>query len=226
MTEELTEAQILEILQNRASTYGFLSHVYRQEATSAFLAELMEQLSGEAQEEAESEGYRTLREYVGEIEQADIEKVQVDLAAEYAGLFLSMGPKPVFPYESVYTSPDRLVMQKARDEVLVEYRKEGLDRIAEFNEPEDHIAIELEFMAYLCQKAADAMQARDRIGAAGALEKQRAFLQEHLLVWVPEFCKDVQQATKTGFYKGIAQITAEHLSMELNTVDELLATVA
>ena len=47
-----------------------------------------------------------------------------------------------------------------------------------------------------------------------------------LLVWAPEFCKDVQQAAKTGFYKGIAQITAEHLSMELNPVDELLATVA
>jgi TorA maturation chaperone TorD len=226
MTDKLTEAQVLEILQNRVSTYGFLSHVYRQEVTASFLADLMAQLAGEADGEADSEGYRTLREYIARIDRGDIDKVQVDLASEYAALFLSIGRKPVSPYESVYTSPERLVMQRARDEVVAEYRKEGLDRIEEFREPEDHIAIELEFMAYLCQKAAKAIEAGDRAEATKAFQKQQEFLQKHLLVWVPTFCRDVQQATETGFYKGIAQITAEHLAMERDTVDELLAVVA
>jgi TorA maturation chaperone TorD len=226
MTDRLTEAQVLEILQNRASTYGFLSHVYRQEVTASFLTGLMEQFTGEVAGEAESEGYQMLCEYVAEIDPGDIEKVQVDLAAEYAALFLSVGRKPVSPYESVYTSPEHLVMQQARDEVLAEYRKEGLNRIDEFREPEDHIAIEMEFMAYLCQKAAEAKEAGNKAAAVNALQKQKGFLEKHLLVWVPEFCRDVQQAAKTGFYKGVAQITAEHLAMESDTLDELLAAGA
>ena len=32
-----------------------------------------------------------------------------------------------YPFESVYTSPKRLMMQEARDEVLAVYRSEGLD---------------------------------------------------------------------------------------------------
>jgi TorA maturation chaperone TorD len=226
MTDQLTEAQALEILQNRAATYGFLSRVYRQEVTAAFLVDLAAQAASEAEDEMESEGYRLLRDFVAGMARADVEKVRIDLATEYASLFLNMGHRPVAPYESVYTSPERLLMQKARDDVLALYRQEGLDRIDEFHEPEDHLAVELEFMAYLCQKAMAAMEAGDRAGAAAALRQQKEFLQKHLLVWVPAFCRDVQQAAETGFYRGLALITAEHLAMESETVDDLLAVMA
>lgn len=225
MVDMQTQEQILEILKNRASTYGFLSQVYRQEVNTAFLAGLVEQLAGEAEEEAESEGYQTLRAYAAKLRLEDLDKVQTELASEYAGLFLNVGRRPVFPFESVYTSPERLIMQKARDEVLAEYRKEGLDRTGEFHEPEDHIAIELEFMEYLCQKAVQAVEAGDRTAALEYLKKQEGFLQKHLLVWAPEFCQDVQRATKIGFYKGIARITEEHLVHEEETVAELVEAV-
>ena len=224
MIDLQTQEQIVEILQNRASTYGFLSQVYRQEVNTAFLAGLVEQLMGEA-EETESEGYRTLRAYAGKLRPEDLDKVQTDLASDYAGLFLNVGRRPVFPFESVYTSPERLIMQRARDEVLAEYRKEGLDRIGEFHEPEDHIAIELEFMEYLCQEAAEAVEAGDKTLALEYLNKQESFLQKHLLVWVPQFCQDVQQVANTGFYKGIAQITDEHLGQEGETIAELVEAV-
>jgi len=225
MIDLQTQEQILEILQNRASTYGFLSQVYRQEVTAAFLAGLAEQLTGEAEEEAESEGYRTLRAYAGNLRPEDLGEAEAELASEYAGLFLNVGRRPVFPFESVYTSPERLIMQKARDEVLAEYRKEGLDRVGEFHEPEDHIAIELEFMEYLCQKAAEAVEAGDRTAALEYLKKQEGFLQKHLLGWVPQFCRDVQQEARTGFYEGVAQITDEHLGLEAESIAELLEVV-
>jgi TorA maturation chaperone TorD len=225
MAEQLTEAQALEILQSRASTYGFLSLVYRKEVTVSFLAELIEQLAAEPDEAAESEGYRTLRKFVQQIKGTDLEKVRTELAAVYAALFLNMGPNPVFPFESVYTSSEGLLMQRARDEVLAEYRKEGLARISDFNEPEDHVAIELEFMGYLCQKSAEALEAGDRDTAEKYLQKQKDFLERHLLAWIPQFCKDVAKATRSGFYKGIAQITEEHLSLEGETIAELMAAV-
>ncbi len=141
MTEPLSKSQVLEILQSRASTYSFLSRVYREELTPALLAELVQQMAGEATDEAESEGYRTLREYAAKFNLQDLESEATDLAAEYAALFLNMSEHPVFPFESVYTSPERLLMQEARDQVVAEYREEGLDRTAEFREPEDHLAL-------------------------------------------------------------------------------------
>jgi TorA maturation chaperone TorD len=226
MEDPLDKAEVLEILHGRAATYNFLSQVYRQEVFQSFLSDLVKELTSDAErDEAESEGHRTLRAFAEGIREIDPANVKTELASEYAALFLNVSQRGVFPYESVYTSPERLLMQRARDEVLAEYRKEGLSRIGEFKEPEDHIAIELEFMAYLCQKTADAVKAGDRAAAVEYLQKQKDFLEKHLLVWVPQFCKDLLESTKSDFYKGIAQITEEHLSLEGDTIAELTEAV-
>jgi TorA maturation chaperone TorD len=222
MKDELTPVQMLEILQSRASSYAFLSDAYRQEVSAAFLEGLVNELAGGAEEEPESEGHRILRDYARRIREADLQQVETDLGAEYIALLLSASANPVFPYESVYTSPERLLMQQARDEVLAEYRQEDLARIVEFRQPEDHIAIELEFMAYLCQKTAEAVEAGNSAAAVTYLRKQKGFLDRHLLVWVPQFCEDLVQAATSDFYRGIARITREHLALEGETIDDLI----
>ena len=225
MIDESTTSQILEIIESRASTYNFLSLVYRQEMTLASIRGLVEQLSGPAEEVAESEGHRMLQAFLAEVDGSDLEGVRTRLACEYAALFLNVSPNPVFPFESVYTSPERLLMQKARDEVLAEYRKEGLDRAVDFREPEDHIAIELEFMGYLCQKTAEALEGGDAEAALASLEKQREFLDRHLLVWVPNFCLSLLAAARSDFYRAVARITEEHLAHEGETVTELVTVL-
>ena len=116
-------------------------------------------------------------------------------------------------------------MQEARDQVLAEYRKEGLARIGEFKDPEDHIAIELEYMAYLCQKAAEGLAADDLATATGYLQKQQDFLEKHLLVWIPNFCQDLAKVATSDFFRGIGRLTEEHLAMEQETIAELLEAV-
>lgn len=225
MEDKLTRAEVSEILESRAATYGFLSQAYRQEASVAFLEGLVEELADAPEEDAESEGHRLLRAFARRAAKGDMAKIETELRAEYAALFLNAGPNPVHPFASVYTSTDRLLMQQARDEVLAEYRQEGLARIGDFKEPEDHIAIELEFMAYLCQKAAEALGAGDTDAAARYLHKQHSFLEKHLLVWTPAFCQDLVKTATSGFYRGIGRLTEEHLAMEGETIDELLETV-
>jgi TorA maturation chaperone TorD len=224
--DQLTRAEMLDILQSRASSYTFLSTAYRQEVSAAFLEVLVNELTGGAEPEPESKGHRLLRDYARRIREADLRQVEIDLGAEYIALLLAASANPVFPYESVYTSPERLLMQQARDEVLAEYRGEHLARLREFKHPEDHIAIELEFMAYLCQKTADALEEGDVEAALAALEKQKGFLDRHLLVWVPRFCQDLAQVARSDFYRAIALLTQEHLAMEPDTVNELLEAVA
>lgn len=222
MEDQLTRAEVSEILESRAASYSFLSRAYRQEVSVEFLEGLVAELAQAPEEDAESEGHRLLRDYARRIARADMTKVETDLSAEYASLFLNASSKTVNPFESVYTSADRLLMQEARDQVLAEYRQEGLARIGEFKEPEDHIAIELEYMAYLCQKAAEGLVAGDLGAATGYLQKQQAFLEQHLLVWVPTFCQDMAKVATSDFFRGIARLTEEHLAMEKETVAELL----
>jgi TorA maturation chaperone TorD len=224
MNDSMTLDDALELLESRAGVYTFLSAVYGVEVNKDVLAELREQLSGESEEE-EDAGYALMRRFFEETSEEEASAVETELAADYASLFLSMGRKPVPPYESVFTSEERLVMQRARDEVLALYREEGLGRVEGFREPEDHIAIEMEFMGYLCQKAMESLEGDDTEEARAYLQKQKDFLEKHLMVWVPQFCRDVQEVARTDFYKAIAQITEEHLSYEGDAIAELMEAI-
>jgi TorA maturation chaperone TorD len=219
--------EIIDLVQDRAVTYTFLSRLLRQEMSQAALGHLLAELSGgQAAEEVTSEGYTLLRQFARSVQPLDLAEVETELAAEYAGVILAGETEGVSPYESVYTSPDRMLMQQGRDQVLAAYRSQGLDKVREFKEPEDHIAIELEFMAYLCQQTAEKLQQGDLSAAQTALLRQQAFLDDHLMVWAPEFCRDLVRRSRSDFYRGVAMLTAEHLDQEQATVAEILAALA
>lgn len=194
-----TEAEAREL------TYSFLSHLFLEEVSEDFLARL-------AKEPPSLEG--EFGRYAAGLAGADLVAVRTEAAAEFAALLLNMSANPVHPYESVYTSPERLLMQRSRDEVLAAYRVQGFERSGDLNVPEDHAGIELEFMARLCRKEADALAAGDEVGAEAACEAQRAFLRDHLLVWFPQLCDDLEKRAKSGLYRGLAETTRQFLAFE------------
>jgi anaerobic sulfite reductase subunit A len=220
---DITRAEFETLISNRAGTYAFLARIYRVEADQALLERIsgMDLTTG-VEEPDISEGYAILDRFVS----TTTESTLTELAVDYAKIFLGVSRgSGAFPYESVYTSEDRLFMQEARDEVLAAFRAEGLDRSDDFNEPEDHIALEFEFMAYLCQNALTAFQESEDEKALGYLEKQKAFLEEHILNWVPDFCRDVVEIAQTDFYKAAAKITHGYLNLEREIIDELLQEI-
>ncbi len=213
-----------KLITNRNGMYGFLSRIYRTEVDQELLDQMSRMdLAINVDLPDISEGYLMLKGFFEHL----TERTLTDLAVDYSGIFLGAGEcqQCAYPYESVYTSPMKLVMQDARDQVLKHYRENGLGRAKEFNEPEDHIAFELEFMSYLCQKMAKALKANDKGLALGYLKKQQRFLQEHLAVWVPAFCRDVQRMARGDFYKAIAKITTGYLHMEEELMGELMAEI-
>ena len=149
--------------------------------------------------------------------------MRTDLAVDYAKVFLAAGiPQggAAFPYESVYTSPDGLVMQEARDEVVRLYRAKGLG-VEGAVEPEDHIAFEFEFLVRLCCEGREAAQAGDAKALEASIEEQRAFLATHVLNWVPRFCEDVVRYANTEFYRAIALMTAGFAAMDAEVLDQM-----
>lgn len=191
--------------QGRRFGYLFLSRMLLEEASLGFLKELAEHPPAVGGE---------LEAFAAGLAGADLERVRTDAAAEFAALLLNMSADPVFPYESVYTSDERLMMQQARDEVLALYRREGFVRADEVNVPEDHAGIELEFMARLCQREADALEACDAAGVGATRRVQEEFLRAHLVRWMPEFCDDLEKRAKSGLYRGVAQTLRQLLEVE------------
>ncbi|WP_211285071.1 TorD/DmsD family molecular chaperone [Sporomusa acidovorans] len=188
---------------------------------------LLEQIKGmqfpeECGEDELTDGYRMLKEYLCGLENDPL----TDLAVDYARVFLGAGiagNEAAYPYESVYTSPKRLIMQDARDQVVALYRTKGLIKSGALDFPEDHIALELEFMVHLCQETQQALATREWSAVSACLKEQLDFLAQHLQNWVPAFCSDVEKYAETGLYQAVAKITNGYLRLECTLLEELIA---
>lgn len=130
-----------------------------------------------------------------------------DLRADYTHLFIGPGDVKVAPWESVHFSDDRLIFQKETLQVREWYRRFGLQLQRLHNEPDDHIGLELEFVAHLAQLALGALEKNSPELLEQLLDAQRAFLSEHLLQWGYKFCGEVEENAHTEFFKGIARLT-------------------
>ena len=215
-----------QLIQNQEKIYSFLQGIYEKEVNKKFLAELpekMKPLEAAAGMVSSKESKKVIEEYIqfcNAIPSQQLDRVETQLAADYARLFLSLHKVPAHPSESTYR--EGTMMQHHRDEVLELYWSFGLTAGKEFTEPEDHIATELSFMAFLCQKTNQALQKGDIKKAKEYAEAQKKFLANHLIKWVPNLVKDVLQYSQTPFYKGIAVLTDEFLNISLSAADDIL----
>jgi len=114
------------------------------------------------------------------------------------------------------------MMQDAYAEVLHVYRGAGFAKNPGFKEPEDHLAVELAFMALLCGRAVEALRAGDEAGAERQLRAQREFLSDHLLNWIDRFTSDVRKAAEDGFYFDLATFTEDFLTADAAELAEVL----
>jgi len=215
-----------QLIQNQEKIYSFLQGIYEKEVNKKFLAEMpekMKPLEAAAGMVSSKESKKVIEEYIkfcNSIPSQQMDTVETQLAADYARLFLSLNKVPAHPSESTYR--EGTMMMHHRDEVLELYWSFGITAGKEFTEPEDHIATELSFMAFLCQKTNQALQKGDIKKAKEYAEAQKKFLANHLIKWVPNLVKDVLQYSHTPFYKGIAVLTDEFLNISLSAADDIL----
>lgn len=208
---------------NREGLYRFLGRLFEREVDQILLAQMADvTFPGECSEKELDQGYRLLGRYL----QHQGSNSEIDLAVDYARVFLGagiVGNEAAYPYESVYTSPKRLIMQDARDQVLAAYRAKNLKKTETLDIPEDHIALEFEFMALLCQETQQAVAEQDWSAVSDCLKEQLEFLTAHLLNWVPAFCHDIEKYAGTDFYKAVAKIASAYLRIERNILEDMIA---
>ncbi len=223
-----TRAALADLMASRANVYRLLSRCFRSEVDAALARELAGDFAFASDDAALTAHLDALRAAVADADEAALEL----LAVTFDRVFFGMGPltaRHAFPYESVYTSDRGIMMQDAYAQVARAYREQHLAKDASFTEPEDHVAVELAFMATLADRARTFLEAGDAAGDEAADETVRqslAFAQAHLLNWVNRFCADLDAAASSdgaaGFYPSLARFTDAFVREDAALLEDML----
>lgn len=129
-------------------------------------------------------------------------------SVEYTRLFIvGRGAEICSPYESSYAAASAEQAGMAAALVARAYARAGVEAARRGLEDPDHVAVELEFLAYLCQREAAAWSSRDTHQALRALAEERTFLRQHLGRWFGAFAEGVHAASREPLY-GLAAAAA------------------
>ena len=138
-----------------------------------------------------------------------------NLEHEYNRLFVGPGHVACPPYESVYLGDGHggekgLVLGPSSVDVRTAYREAGLGLDKGFTDLPDHIAVELEFMKYLCDRESD----ESVKGEPAWGSRQAKFIRSHLGRWTPPFADSVTKNTTSPFYLTAARLLTEFVAEE------------
>jgi DMSO reductase family type II enzyme chaperone len=128
------------------------------------------------------------------------------LQVEYTHLFINAIPHvPVPPYASAYVGQGMLMNEPA-EAALRAYRHAGLDLAEDYHDLPDHLAVELEFLSWLEERAIEAYEERNGERAQVWTEQKETFLSQQVQPWLPEFCRRVEEAARIPFYPELAKL--------------------
>ena len=141
------------------------------------------------------------------------------LTWDFNRLFVGPGEMLAAPWESVYRSKTKLTFQETTLQVRELYERFGVRAPAIHREPDDHLGLELAFVATLSDLAAQAAAAGDCARLARCFEAQKDFLRDHLLAWAPACLELVDKHAESGYYRGAALLALGSLAESARLCD-------
>jgi TorA maturation chaperone TorD len=227
--ESVTTVEWSALAESRSRTYGFLAAVYNRLPDDQFAQSLLSDefagflfslLNDEQLPEAMRDGLRLIEEFARNHQGTPVEELRTQLGVDRTRLLRGVqpgyGPPP--PYESVYAGSEGAPQMQASASIRQTYAEAGVGLSEEVRDQPDFIGLELDFMRHLTAKEAQAWVEGSREQALEILEKERAFLQEHIVRWVPRFCDVMHKEARLSFYGGIAKLTKGFVQDEAEKV--------
>jgi len=140
------------------------------------------------------------------------------LAVEYVDLFILK----LIPYESFYTSENKMIESGDENKTTVFYKKYGFeaDLIAARVVSGDHIGIEFEFMMTLIKHELEALEKGELEYADKITSIQKEFLKEHLLPFAFHFLPPLASSSKTPFYKDVGEVSLEFILSDFEELNK------
>ena len=214
--DAVTSREMAELAEQRSAVYAFLSSIFMVLPDQGFVGRLKDGRMGTLLDALSADdipsdietGVRLIQGYLTSIQAVPADQVETDLAVERARLLRGIkpgyGPPP--PYESVYRGAADNSASQTLLQVKRAFADAGVSVPESVHEPADYIGLELELMRHLANQEAQAWRAGDEAQARVWLDKQKAFLTDHLALWIPRFADLMAEHAALGFYQGVAGI--------------------
>jgi len=204
----------------RSRGYWLLSRLFLEVPTAPRLADLGLMLTGEGRY-AVADGVAELLQAVG------LAQAQPEFAAAAFTRHLVIGDKEnrePLPYEA-HVREGRLPGESTA-QVRAAMLAAGYTEVAPEAPSPDHLGAELRFMALLCHDEHRAWCEGDAATAAASLERQRAFLADHLALWGPDYCRGLAARTDDAYLRAIANLAAASIADDVAVVGDICDWVA
>ncbi len=222
MIDAAQQAALAVAARQRSQMYWWLSDLLLVAPEESTIAALRERTASAVGESDDFPFKDRLREMAAGLASSSSRSLAIEHARLFAGLSESYGLPP--PFESIHAAVP--AHGDSTPSMVDAYRAAGFDRIDVPAVPQDHLAVELRFMALLAAQEAAARDEGADGRVAAILGQQERFLDTHLLAWVPAYCKRVANESREPFYTAVARLTAEALVLDRENLDDLTRETA
>lgn len=201
-------------LENRAGLYNLLRALFAYPLNEALLETLLNLVV-----EADSlltggiaEMQSCLRDAPSLKDEA--ERLNVEMTHLFEGPGLPIAP----PYASYYLNEKQLMGPSAITARQFYLQWRALPE-SEIRLPDDHIALELGFLAHLAEHAIHVENETDKLALLAA---SREFIQNHLKPWLPPFIAAQTKVEVDAFFIGLAHLLRETIEADLVWLDTIV----
>jgi TorA maturation chaperone TorD len=213
----------------RRDLYGLLSSTYVQIPESKVFELKWEPASEllKVPQEGSKKVFKQIHKGLNLVEPYASDKARIDqgtlrsLSRDWTRLFRGVDRHGMLPpYESLYRAERS--QKKTAQEINRLFSGMGIQVPEEWHQPSDYIGVELDLMRLLCEKEFRLRDDGERNALREAVEAENSFLEDHLALWIPIFCKRMLEEAREAYYLGIAHLTSGLVGFDRLWVPRLL----
>lgn len=210
--------ELAEFRQAVAEDLRQLAVLHDREPDAALIAAIREvefpdNLALRPASETSEQSLKLMKDALGEMPHVPGTKDLDLLAVDYADIYLTHALQ-ASPYESVWLDEDGLVMQQPMFMIRDWYSQYGLAAEDWRTRSDDHVALQLQFLAHLM----DGVEGESKL----LLEQAGKFMDEHLLLWLPDFANRVAHRCSTPYFAGVSLVTWSWCESFRDAIAEIL----
>ena len=138
-----------------------------------------------------------------------------DLRDEHRRVFSNVIALDCPPYETLFGNDHVFGQSYVMGDIAGFYSAFGLQLSPDIHERLDHLSVELEFMHYLSYKESYAILHDGAEKLKTVVEAEKKFVKEHIGRWVPLFSGMLKRKADYGFYKILADFTADWMAFDI-----------
>ncbi len=219
-----------EICKVRSKVYGFLGTLLlepiQNENGSIIQCEFWQEFPLEANNDRMKAGLDKLIECTKGLEKYPVAEAVLLTQIEFTHLFHGPGQPQAPPWESYYRTPEKVLSGWPTLQVREVYRQHGFEIAARNKQFEDHMGLELIFLASVSEVLGQAFKDQDYQTASAIIKGQQEFITGHPLTWISEFASDACSPESIGFYPALIELIWGLLLEDSDLLSSMLEDVS